>query len=96
MTTYHSVIRTVSGSITGSSGGPVDIYLHRASTGEIVLATSQIGNGSFSFDWYDDTEDLFVSAYESTTKKGRSKRDVSGSGFDISLGGGEASHTWFG
>ncbi len=96
MITYHSSVRTVSGSITGSAGGTVDIYLHRASTGEIVLSTSQIGNGSFSFDWYDDTEDLFVSAYESTTKKGRSKRDVSGSGFDISLGGGEASHTWFG
>jgi hypothetical protein len=94
--TYHSGVRTVSGTVSGSAGGTVNLALHRQATGEIVLATSQIGNGSFSFDWYDDTEDLFVSAYESTTKKGRSKRDVSGSGFDISLGGGEASHTWFG
>ena len=99
MTTYHSVIRSVTGSITGSSGGLVDIYLHRASDGEIVLATSQTGNGAFSFNWFDDTEAVFVTAYESTTKKGMSKKDTAGSGFDVSLssssGGGEFSPTWF-
>lgn len=97
--TYHSTTFTVSGTISGSSGGTVDIYLLRADTGEIVKSTSQTGNGSYSFTWFDDTENVVVMAYESTTKKGISKIATAGTGFDINLssgGGGETSYTWFG
>ena len=93
--TYHAITYQLTGSISGSSGGAVTIDLHRNSNGEKVLSTTRVGNGAFSFDWFDDTEDLFVVAYESDTHKGRSKTDISGSGFDISLsdaggsGGGE-------
>jgi hypothetical protein len=96
--TYHSDIKTVGGTVSGSAGATVSLSLHRASTGETVLTDSQIGDGPFSFDWYDDTENVFVSAYESASLKGISKIDTAGSGFDIALssGGGESSHTWFG
>jgi hypothetical protein len=70
--TYHSITSTVSGNITNSNGGTVDISLHRAATGEKVLETSRVGNGAYSFTWYDNTEDLYVEAYEDNTYKGRS------------------------
>jgi hypothetical protein len=70
--TYHSITKTVSGNITGSAGGTVNISLHRESTGEKVLETSRSGNGSYSITWYDDTETIYTEAYESSTKIGRS------------------------
>ena len=70
--TYHSITSTVSGDVTGSAGGNVDISLHRAGTGERVLSTSRTGNGSYSFTWFDDTEPVFVEFYEDDTHKDRS------------------------
>lgn len=69
--TYHSIISTVADSISGFSG-TVKLGLHRSdnnvnSTGELVKATTRSGDGSFSFSWYDTTEDLFVSASDGTT-----------------------------
>lgn len=72
---YHSITKTVSGNITNSNGGTVTINLHRAATGEKVLSTSRVGNGSFSFTWYDDTEEMYVEAYEDENYKGRSAND---------------------
>lgn len=74
--TYHSIDYAVSGNITNSNGGTVNIYLRRASSGELLKATSRVGNGAYSFIWYDNTEDLYVDAYESTTYKGRSANGV--------------------
>lgn len=74
--TYHSIQFTVSGNITGSSGGTVNLYLCRASSGERLLSTTRVGNGSYSFTWYDNTEDVYVDAYEDDTHLGRSKTDV--------------------
>jgi hypothetical protein len=70
--TYHSITKTVSGDITGSAGGTVNISLHRESNGEKLLETSRTGNGSYSITWYDDTETVYTEAYESSTKIGRS------------------------
>ena len=97
--TYHSIYGTVSGYISGSSGGVIDIHLNRYDTGETVLSTTQSGNGTYSFIWFDDTEDLFVYAYESETRKGASKVGTMSSGFDINLsssGSSEFSYTWYG
>jgi hypothetical protein len=74
--TYHSIPFTVSGNITGSSGGTVTISLHRESNGEKVLETSRVGDGSYSFTWYDNTENVYTEAYESSTKIGRSDNGV--------------------
>jgi hypothetical protein len=69
---YHALTWTVAGTITGSAGGTVQLKLHRAADNECVSATSRTGNGSYSFTWYDDTEDLYVTAWESNTLVGRS------------------------
>lgn len=70
--TYHTITYTVSGNITGSAGGTVTITLHRAATGEVVASTTRTGDGSFSFTWYDNTENMFVEATENGTHLGRS------------------------
>lgn len=70
--TYHSITFTVGGNITGSNGGTITVCLHRNETGEKVLETTRVGDGTYSFVWYDDTEALFTQAYEDATHTGRS------------------------
>lgn len=74
--TYHTITKTVSGTISGSAGGTVTIGMWRGGTGEKLLETSRTGNGSYSFTWYDDTENVFAEAYESATLVGRSDTGV--------------------
>lgn len=64
MLTYHAITFTCADSISGFSG-TVDLGLHRAS-GEKVLAATRSGDGSFSFTWYDNTEELYVVADDGT------------------------------
>jgi hypothetical protein len=89
--TYHTVLFTVSGTISGSAGGTVNIELFRSSTGEKLLSTSRSGNGAYSFTWYDNTEDVYVVAKETASLKGVSKDDVPNTDFDINLAGGGGS-----
>lgn len=70
--TYHSITFTAAGDITGSSGGSVDIELHRESDGLVLATTSRTGNGAYSMTYYDNTEACFVEARESGTLIGRS------------------------
>lgn len=70
--TYHTITYTVGGSITGSNGGTVTVGIWRPSTGEKLLQTSRVGNGTYSATWYDNTETLYAEAYEDSTHIGRS------------------------
>ena len=70
--TYHSITYSMAGDISDSNGGTVTIDLHRADTAEKVKTTSRVGNGSYSFTWYDNTEEMYVTAREDDTYKGRS------------------------
>lgn len=70
--TYHSIPYKVSGNITNSNGGNIRINLHRHSNGEILETTTRSGNGPYQFTWYDNTEPVYVSAYENDSYKGRS------------------------
>ncbi len=63
--TYHTITFTAADSISGFTG-TVNLALHRAGSGEKVLATSRSGDGAFSFTWFDNTEELFVSADDGT------------------------------
>jgi hypothetical protein len=63
--TYHAITWTVADSVSGFSG-TVTIDLHRASDGEKLLTTSRSGDGAFSFTWYDNTENVFISANDGT------------------------------
>ncbi len=95
MLTYHSITYDVGGTISGSSGGTVDLELNRSDTGERVLSTSRVGNGTYNFVWYDDTEDVCVGAYESSTLNRISTKQLAGNTFDIDIsssGGGLTSY----
>lgn len=76
--TYHSITKTVSGTISNSNGGTVNLYLHKsdalsvANAGERMQSSSRSGNGAYSFTCYDDTENVYVMAYEDGTHLGRS------------------------
>jgi hypothetical protein len=74
--TYHSITYTVSGTITGSGGGTVTLNLCRTATGERVLSTSRVGNGTYSFTWIDNVESLYVEAREGANYLGRSDDGV--------------------
>lgn len=73
--TYHCITFTVSGTVSGSGGGTVELALHRADTGERMLETTRSGNGAYSFTWYDSALQVYVDAYEDTTHTGRSDND---------------------
>ncbi len=78
--TYHSILYDVSGSVTSTDGGTVNIGLHRGDEnssqgGELVKSTSRTGDGSYSFTWYDDTESVYVVA-EDGTNAGRTLDDT--------------------
>lgn len=70
--TCHNITYAVAGTISNSAGGTVNLALHREASGEEVLTTSRVGNGAYSFTWFDNTEEVFVRAYETDTKLGES------------------------
>lgn len=72
--TYHTITYTVTGNVTNSDGGTVTLELIKDSNNEVRAVTTRVGNGSYSFTWYDDTSDVYVVAYESGTKKGVSAK----------------------
>lgn len=86
--TYNSITYTISGTISGSNGGTVTIEAYRVDTGQQISLTSRTGNGSYSMTWYDNTINVFVIAYESSTYKGMSAEQVAGNTFDINLSSG--------
>lgn len=88
--TYHQLTGSLGGTISNSNGGTVLLKLFKATSNELIDSTSRTGDGTYTFVTYDPYENHFVTAYEDNTHKGRSKNDVPGSGFDISLTGGGA------
>lgn len=76
--TYHTITYTISGTITNSAGGTVNLSVYRPGTGELVLTGSRSGNGSYTFTWFEGTENVFVAARESSTKLGRSDDGLAG------------------
>ena len=68
--TYHAITYDITDSISGFSG-TVNIGLNRSNShptnpGELVKTTSRSGDGSFSFTWHDNTEEMFVEANDGT------------------------------
>jgi hypothetical protein len=88
--TYHSITQPISGTISGSAGGTVEIIAYNTTTGQEVGATTRTGNGTYTIDWVDDTEQIYVVAYETSVLNGVSQVAVAGSTFDIDLAGGTA------
>lgn len=72
MLTKHSIEFTVSGTVSGSSGGTVNLAVLKASDRELLETTTRVGNGTYTFTIHDNTENVFVEARESGTLIGRS------------------------
>jgi len=70
--TYNATVFSVGGNVTGSGGGTVNLALYRKRDGRLLLQTSRVGNGAYSFTWHENVENLFVEARESATLIGRS------------------------
>lgn len=72
--TYHTISYTLSSTISNSNGGTVTLDLHRKLNGsdEKVAQKTRTGNGIVAWEWYDDTESMFVVAREDDTLVGRS------------------------
>lgn len=75
--TYHSITYSVAGSLSGvnTAGGNVTVNLHRAATGEIVFTRTYTPSSttiSYEFVWFDNTQDMYVTAYQDNTHVGRS------------------------
>jgi hypothetical protein len=80
--THHSITYTISGNVTGSAGGTVNIDAHVAAdagsvdAGDEIGATSRVGNGSYSITWYDNTVAVYTEARESGVLLARSDTQV--------------------
>lgn len=75
--TYHNCGPfTVSGNVSNSDAGTVTIGLHRSSDGELLKSTTRAGDGSYSFNWHDNTENVFTEATDVTGNCARSQSGV--------------------
>ena len=74
--TYHSFTFTAADSISGGFSGLVTLNLHRADTGEKVATTSRVGDGPYSFVWYDNTVEMYVECIDSIGQVGRSQNTL--------------------
>lgn len=86
--TYHTITYTIAGNVSGSAGGTITLDAWRTDTGEKIDTTTRVGDGAYSFTWYDNTIPVFVTAYESSAYRAMSANQVAGNTFDIDLGGG--------
>lgn len=87
--TYQALSFTVTGTISGSAGGTVTINVYRANDRELLYKTTRVGNGTYSFVWYDNTVQIYAEAYEDATHFGRSANVTPGvSAPDVNFGAG--------
>lgn len=96
--TYHNISYTISGNVSGSNGGTINIAAYQTQNANTKIgSTSRTGDGSYTITWYDNTVPIIVSANEDSTHKGVSNIQVAGNSFDISLasGGGGSSATYY-
>jgi hypothetical protein len=73
----HSNTFLVSGDITNSEGGQVDLALYNENN-TLLKKGNRTGNGAYSFSWYSDLEKVYVTARETNTLLGISKLDYPG------------------
>lgn len=75
MVTYSSQYFAITGSVTDSAGGTVNLAAYRVSDGLLLGTTSRTGNGSYTINVPVD-DSCFVEARESATYLGRSDNDT--------------------
>jgi hypothetical protein len=100
MVTWHTNITPIAGTISGSAGGTVTINAFRVSDGLLLGTTTRTGNGTYSIDWYNNTDTVVVVASEDSTHKSASLSQVlSTNSFNIDIstpgGGGGGGPTYY-
>lgn len=76
--TYHSITRTITGTVSGytGDGSGITVTLHRTDTGEKLGSATTSAGGDFTFTWYDNTIEVFAAAAQDDNHTGRSKDGV--------------------
>jgi len=74
--TYHTMTWAVAGTISGSGGGTVNLDVYRASDNLWLATSSRSGDGAYSITVHNNTENVYVVAYEDATHTGVSAKDV--------------------
>lgn len=70
--TYSAITFSISGNVTGSAGGTVNLAAYRKTDGLKLGSTSRVGNGTYTITVYDNIETVFAEARESGILIGRS------------------------
>lgn len=70
--TYHSITFSVSGIVSGSSGGDVTITAYDTVDKKALGSTSRTGNGVYTITVYDNSRTMYTEAREDDTLIGRS------------------------
>jgi hypothetical protein len=72
--TYHSFTFTISGTLSGftGDGSGISVDIFKASTREWIGTTTTAIGGTYSFDWYDNVDDVYTVARQSSILLGRS------------------------
>lgn len=71
--TYHAITYSRTTTVTNAAAGTVTLNLCRATSGERVLSATRSGNGTVAWTWYDNTENMFIEAVDSTGVARRSR-----------------------
>ena len=69
--TWHDYLVSTDLTISGSSGGTVDVEVRDKLDGTKLVTGSRVGDGTLTVSWYDNTRDVIATATESTTKSGQ-------------------------
>ena len=96
-TTWYTITTNIAGTISGSAGGTVTIKAFRSSDGLLIGSTTTTGNGAYNIIWYNDTDTIYVLAYETSTLNA-STTGTAGATMDMDLatgGGGGGGPTYY-
>lgn len=83
--TYHTIPANVTISITGVTGSYVKYDAYRVSDGLKIGSGSGTADGTYVIPWYNNTENVVVTAYSDATHKGVSIEQPAGNTFTINL-----------
>jgi hypothetical protein len=76
--TYHTITKTISGTVTGytGDGSGITVEAHRTDTDEKIGSTTTAAGGTYSITWYDNTINVYTHARQDATHVGRSDDDL--------------------
>ena len=83
LVTYHSMLATLSGTVTPNPGAGVPISIHRADTEERLYVATTNASGQFSLDVHHDMLEYFAQGRAAAGAMGPSDNVLPGQAADI-------------